>query len=264
MSEVGSNEWGSFRTTLSRSTKWLAEPAMQRHLRPSSFSLKKAVQEGWSVYVVLPPTDIPPFRSWLRLIARIAIEAKVELGTFQRGAQTLFILDEFAALGRFKLIEDSAGFLAGYGMKLLPVIQNIGQVKELYERNWETFLGNAGAIIAFGLNDGDSEKYVSERIGRIILDEYTRSDSHGTGQQGLAGSVNAGVNWSLSRHERHVRLPKQIHDEGARETGRAFVIPASGRAFTVERQNYFSLPDGTYDAPAFINAWEERFATLGE
>lgn len=261
MSEVGSNEWGSFRSTLSRSTKWLAEPSMQKHLSASAFSLRQAVQEGWSIYVVIPPTEVSAFRSWLRLVSRIAIDAKVSLGPYQSGPRTLFMLDEFAALGRFKIIEDSAGFLAGYGMKLMPIIQNIGQIKNLYERNWETFLGNAGAIIAFGLNDAESEKYVADRIGRLIHNETTQSLSSSAGGQLIGGSANAGTNWNTARHERPIRFPNEIHEQGARETGRAFVIPASGRAFTVRRQNYFALPKGTFEPPEFIHRWEEQFSS---
>jgi type IV secretion system protein VirD4 len=262
MSEVGTNEWGSFRSTLSRSTKWLAEPAMQAHLNASSFSLRQAVQDAWSIYVVLQQTEVVAFRSWLRLISRIAIDAKVALGPYQSGPRTLFMLDEFASLGRFKIIEDSAGFLAGYGMKLMPIIQNLGQLQELYARNWETFLGNAGAIIAFGLNDSGSEKYVADRIGRIIQEEYSQSTSAGSSGQMIGGSASTGSNWNKARHERPIRFPNEIHEQGARETGRAFIIPASGRAFTVRRQSYTSLPQGSYDAPEFISRWEERFSSL--
>ncbi|MDO6575530.1 hypothetical protein, partial [Staphylococcus pasteuri_A] len=47
---LGSDEAGSFRTTLSRNLKWLIDLDMQDHLTPSSFSLWKAVQEGWSIF----------------------------------------------------------------------------------------------------------------------------------------------------------------------------------------------------------------------
>lgn len=262
ISEVGANEWGSYRSTLSRSTKWLAEPDMQEHLADGEFSLKKAVQEGWSIYVVLPPTDVPAFRSWLRLITRTAIEAKVAMGVYQDGPRTLFILDEFAALGHLKIIEDSAGFMAGYGMKLVPIIQNVGQLQSLYGRNWETFLGNAGAIIAFGLNDGESEKYIADRLGRVIVSEVSRGNNFGASGQMIGGSVSSGDSWNVSRTERPVRFPNEIHEQGARETMRAFIIPASGRAFTVRRQSYMSLPPGTYETPEFIRGWETRFASL--
>lgn len=260
MGEAGSNEWGSIRTTLSRSLKWLAQPDMQAHLQASEFSLKRAVQDGWSIFVALPPAEIPAFKSWLRFIVRIAIDAKISMGLHRGSHQTLFLLDEFPTLGRFKVIEESAGYLAGYGIKLVPIIQNIGQIKELYARNWETFLGNAGAIIAFGLNDHETERYVSDRFGRTFIAEATQSFSSGSSGQLIGGSVNAGASWGVARQERPVRLPNEIHALGAREQMRAFVIPASGRGFSVRRQSYFDLPKGLFDSPEFITRWEERFA----
>lgn len=262
MGEAGPNEWGSIRTTFSRSLKWLAQPDMQAHIAASGFSLKRAVQSGWSVFVALPPAEIPAFKSWLRLIVRTAIDAKIAMGLHTGGHQTLFLLDEFPTLGRFKVIEESAGYMAGYGMKLVPIIQNIGQVKELYAKNWETFLGNAGAIIAFGLNDHETERYISERLGRVFIHEHTHSQSSGVSGQLIGGSINAGGSWNSARQERPVRLPNEVHAQGAREQMRAFVIPASGRGFTVRRQSYFDLPDGLFDSPAFIARWEERFAAL--
>lgn len=258
MAEVGGDEWGSHRSTLSRNLKWLAEPAMQAHLAPSAFSLQQAVQAGWSIFVALPPEQIAPFKSWLRLIVRGLLDAKMTLGVNQKGPSTLCLLDEFPTLGRFKIIEESAGYMAGYGLKLVPIIQNIGQVQTLYQRNWETFLGNAGAIIAFGLNDHESERYVADRLGKIWTMESTRSSNTGASSQFMGGGTSASVSSSTARHERPVRFANDIHTEGARETMRGFVIPASGSGFTIRRVPYTGFPSGWFDSPDFITAWERR------
>jgi type IV secretion system protein VirD4 len=254
MDELGDDEWGSMRSTLSRNLKWLAEPDMAAHLAPSAFSLRRAVQEGWSIFVALPPEEIGRFRSWLRTIVRMMLDAKMAGGFDQRGIQTLCLLDEFPSLGHFGLIEESAGYMAGYGLKLVPIIQNIGQVQKIYAKNWETFLGNAGAIIAFSLNDLESERYVADRLGRLFVTETSRRSSEVHGNSGGSLSVSS----STGRHERPVRFPNEIHEQGARETGRAFVIPASGKGFTVRRLPYTNYPAGTFDHPEFIAAWEAR------
>lgn len=258
MSEVGGDEWGSFRTTLSRNLKWLADPAMQAHLAPSAFSLRRAVQEGWSVFVALPPELVAPYKSWLRVIVRAMLDAKMSLGIDQKGPPTLCLLDEFPTLGRFKIIEESAGYMAGYGLKLVPIIQNIGQVQALYQRNWETFLGNAGAIVAFGLNDHETEQYISNRLGKVWTSEASRTLSKGHNAEAVRHGMNWSESFSTARHERPVRFPNDIHAEGARETMRGFVIPASGHGFTVRRIEYKTFPAGLYDSPAFITAWEAR------
>ncbi len=255
MEEVGVDEWGSHRTTISRSFKWLAEPEMRDHLEPSEFSLRRAVIDGWSIFVVIPPLRVAANRAWLRLTARIALEAKASLGTNQKGPQTLFFLDEFgSALGHFQLIEDSAGYMAGYGIKLVPIIQNLGQLQELYKKNWETFLGNAGAIVAWGLNDKETESYIADRLGYIMVSEVSMGSSSGWSGGGMQGGASA----NTSRQQRSVRFANELHEQGGRDTMRAFVIPADSRPFTVLRQNYDEIRNERpiFDSPDFISQWE--------
>ncbi|SMP82292.1 Type IV secretory system Conjugative DNA transfer [Novosphingobium panipatense] len=38
----------------------------------------------------------------------------------------LFLLDEFAALGRLEPVERAMGLMAGYGLQLWPILQDIG------------------------------------------------------------------------------------------------------------------------------------------
>lgn len=259
MTEVGDNEWGSFRSTLSRNLKWLADPDMQAHLAPSAFSLRRAVQEGWSVFTSLPPEEIAEYRGWLRVIVRTMLGAKIALGTNQKGPRTLCLLDEFPTLGRFKIIEESAGYMAGYGVKLVPVIQTIGQLQNLYGKNWETFCGNAGAFITFGMNNLTSESYVSDRLGKTWVNESTGSINSGTSSQFMGSGSSMSMSSNIARHARPVRFANDIRVEGARETMRAFVIPASGRGFTIRRLNYDEYPSGTFDHPDFITAWERTY-----
>ena len=250
---LGSDEAGSFRTTLSRNLKWMIDLDIQDHLKPSSFSLYKAVQEGWSVFLVLNPDDIGDFKNWLRMNVQIALSAKMAQKTFQEGLQTLFFLDEFPVLGKFKEIEEKAGYIRGYGVKLVPIIQNIGQLKNLYNKNWETFLGNAAAVIGWGLNDLETEQYFSDRLGKIVIAETSYSASSNI--SGLSGGRSK--NQSTGLRERMVRFSNEVHEQGARETMRAFVIPASGKPFTIERAPYMELEKHKlYDSPDYIRAWE--------
>lgn len=260
LEDAGEEESGSFSTTLSRQLRWIADPRMQAHLRNDGFSLVTAMRENSSVYVCLPPSRIPRMKRWLRVILRVALDAKMSSPFEHKGHQTLFLLDEFSALGHFQIIEDAAAYMAGYGIKLVPVIQNVGQVVKLYEKNWETFLGNAGGIIAWGLNDLETEKYVSDRLGQIRDFERsygasTSRDAHGVTAKGMSDSTNIGL------RERAIRWPNEIHQEGAREHLRAFIIPAAGAPFTVRRVEYMARDgQGLFDSPDHISEWEKRFA----
>ncbi len=257
---VGSDEAGSFKTTLSKNWKWLSEPQMQRQVAVSDVSLKHAVQSGASLYVVVPPNRIADFKCWLRIILQTAFDAKIALGIDQPTQQTLFLIDEFPLLGRVQEIEQSAGFLRGFNCKLVPTIQNIGQIKTLYRDNWETFLGNAGAIIGFSTNDLETEKYLSDRMGKILAWETSFSVNSGASAQGMSGGSSHGKTASQAQRERAVRMPNEIHEQGARHTMRGFVVPADGKPFMVLRQNYDDIQGrGLFDSPQFIANWERRF-----
>lgn len=258
MDDIGGEEWGSFRTTMARKLAWLADEELRSHLGDSEFSLRDVVQSGGSVYIVVDPESMSGVKEWMRVIVRQAIGAKIAMGDKQTGLQTFFMLDEFPLLGHFEVIEESAGYLRGYGAKLMPIIQNIGQVKKHYSNNWETFLGNAGAIVAWGTNDSETEKYLAERLGSKWAWEETYSQSDNVGLDG-GGSGSS----SRAKHQRPLLFANELHALGARETGRAFILPAAGKPFMVERQPYFTAlaGKGLFDSPQFINEWEKKYAT---
>ena len=257
---VGEDEGGSFLSTLSRQLKWIADPRMQTHLSGGAFSLVQAIREQSTIYVCLPPARIPGMKRWLRTIVRIALEAKMDSPFEHSGQQTLFLLDEFYALGHFPLIEEAAAYMAGYGIKLAPVIQNIGQLKKLYGPNWETFLGNAGAVIGWGLNDHETEQYFSDRLGKTMQWEQSFSESRSPSVDGFT-STSKSRSENQALRERSVRWSNEIHFEGARRTMKAFIVTADGRPFIVERVNYMQN-DGAnmFDSPDHIKAWEEQNA----
>lgn len=242
--EVGAEEAGSFFSTTMRQLGWIADPDMQNHLRPSRFSLRQAVLNGASIYIVLPPEQMPDQKRWLRLIINICIHALTTRSVFRLPrARTLFLLDEFPVLERFQIIEKSAGYLAGYGAKIVPVIQNIGQLREHYDRNWETFLGNAGGICAFSLNDYETEEYISQRIGHQKVYNSDRVDNR---------------NWTLHRTMR----PEEVRARTARETMNMVMISAAGGWGEIRLHNYDFLLrkwGPLLDTPEYIEQWEERF-----
>src|SRR5271166_1583076 len=90
-------------------------------------------------------------------------------------APVLFVLDEFPVLGHIEAIEKAAGLMAGFGVKLWVIVQNVGQLKQHYDRSWETFVANSGALTAFGAADQESLEVLSKRLGRMHMAEQVSS-----------------------------------------------------------------------------------------
>jgi type IV secretory pathway TraG/TraD family ATPase VirD4 len=120
---------------------------MQRALSASDFDIRDIKKEAMTVYVVLPPNLLETHSRFMRMFVNLANRGMSQ-GP-KPAHPVLFVLDEFFALGRLALMEKSAGLMAGFGLKLWPIVQNMGQLRHLYPRNWEAFVANAGAVQAF-------------------------------------------------------------------------------------------------------------------
>lgn len=75
-----------------------------------------------------------------------------------------------------KVIERAAGLIAGFGVRLWPVLQDLTQLQRDYEKSWETFLGNAGLTQWFGVNDGTTLDYLSKNLGKTTLETFSQSE----------------------------------------------------------------------------------------
>lgn len=222
--QAGKNASGDIVSTAIMHTKWLDSVAMQKALSASDFSLRDLNRGNTTIYLVLPPQYLEEHARFLRLFVNLSLQAAAEgrKGKFP----TLFLLDEFYALGRLQSLAKSAGLMAGYGVKLWPIIQNIGQLRELYPENWETFLGNAGQWMVFAMNDQTTAKYLSERLGKRINWRRMR------GPEGYEWEVAGAAN---------LRDAHELSKATSRASGNLTVFTESGDAFLLKRVPYDKL-----------------------
>lgn len=188
--DMGENERGSVLSTARRNSKFIDSPWLQTCLSGSGGGnldideLKSAVG-GVTVYLCLPARFIPTHARFLRLMLNLMLYRMEAQGLEQPqcGHPVLFVLDEFAALGWMEVIEKAAGLMAGYGVKLWPILQDLGQLKRHYKDSWETFLANAGILQFFGNADLTTLEWLSKRMGQIELVRETRGTSTATTSQ---------------------------------------------------------------------------------
>ena len=81
--------------------------------------------------------------------------------------QVLMLLDEFPLLGPMPVLADAFAFVAGYGMRLMLVMQSKAQLRDpaLYGPDKAAaILDNCGAEVIFGTKDLGLAKEMSERL----------------------------------------------------------------------------------------------------
>lgn len=169
------NERGSVISTAVEQTAFLDSEQMQTHLQDADLpTLRILKREPTTIYLVLPASRMATHYRWLRTILTLAM-ASLENEPHQLGDDkpVLFILEEFPQLGYMRQIEAAAGLMAGYKVKLWTVLQDLSQLKSQYKDSWETFIGNAGAVQAFGNTDTTTLEYISRALGSLEIQEST-------------------------------------------------------------------------------------------
>jgi type IV secretory pathway TraG/TraD family ATPase VirD4 len=176
-------------------TEFIDSIPMQRQLAESTRGLKlrhlKDDPMGVSLFLSLPQRFMNTHFRWLRMMVSLIItEMEKNPGQPQSGHPILLILDEFAGLKKMDIIENAAAQIAGFGVKMCFIVQQLTQLKNIYKDNWEIFIGNSGAKLFFGIDDQFTREYISKQLGETEVTRTTRNQnqSHGRSQTVTRGS----------------------------------------------------------------------------
>ena len=173
-STIMAKEGNYYISNARKNTNWLDSKAMVEALSTSSFSLADLKNRNTTVFLVLPANYLGQHGRFLRLFVRAGIEAmarETDAGEL-RDKQCLFMLDEFFSLGRIDEIAKASGLMRGYGLQLWPILQDLGQLIDLYGREGsETFFANADLHQFFGNTDPLSLEQISARLGVTDMKE---------------------------------------------------------------------------------------------
>jgi type IV secretion system protein VirD4 len=154
-------------------TQFLDSPALREVLTRSSFRLAEFKgDKRISVFLCLPARHMDTHDRWLRVIINLAVGALEPRRSDVKKkdkAPVLLLLEEFPVLKHMEKLEAAAGQLAGSGVKLWVIVQNLGQLKRHYKEGWETFIANAGVVTAFGNADLETLEYVSRKLGKVAM-----------------------------------------------------------------------------------------------
>ncbi|MFV1504270.1 type IV secretory system conjugative DNA transfer family protein [Phaeobacter sp. JH63H2] len=184
-------EAASVLSNAQRHTHFLDSPRIAKCLARSDFAFSDLRHRTTSVFLVLPPNRMDAYSRWLRLLVSQALQDIARDAERPQSASeghserlktpSLFLLDEFAALGRLEAVERAMGLMAGYGLQLWPILQDMSQLKDLYGERAGTFIANAGVQQVFGVNDFETAKWLSQMIGQETAGFQTDSFKPGDG-----------------------------------------------------------------------------------
>ncbi|NTJ35881.1 type IV secretory system conjugative DNA transfer family protein [Agrobacterium rhizogenes] len=148
-----------------RHTHFLDSPRMTAVLARSDFRFADLKHRNETVFLVLPPDRLSAYSRWLRLLVAQSL-TDMARDPKKPAVPILYLLDEFASLGHLAPVERAMGLMAGYGVQLWPILQDVHQLRATYEKRAGTFLSNAGVLQVFGVNDHESARLISDLLGQ--------------------------------------------------------------------------------------------------
>lgn len=101
-----------------------------------------------------------------------------------------FILDEFANIGQIPDFDKKISTSRSRGISFSVILQNLDQLKGIYEKSYETIIGNCDTHVFLGSNSYETVEYFSKELGEKTISHYSKStnrDNHAI-RQGFSES----------------------------------------------------------------------------
>jgi type IV secretion system protein VirD4 len=80
-----------------------------------------------------------------------------------------FLMDEFANVSLPDDFDKILSVMRSRGVSVSIILQNLAQLKALFEKQWESVVGNCDEFLYLGGNEQSTHKYVSELLGKETL-----------------------------------------------------------------------------------------------
>lgn len=89
--------------------------------------------------------------------------------------QTFFILDEFANIGQVPDFDKKISTSRSRGIQFSVILQNLDQLEAVYEKSYETIIGNCDTHIFLGSNSQKTVEYFSKALGEKTVERESIS-----------------------------------------------------------------------------------------
>ena len=227
------------KTFTSRLDLW-ANPLIDAATSRNDFDFRDLRKRPISIYIGIPPGDLPLLRPLLNLFIEQAIALQTrELHEHnpELRYQLLCLLDETTAPGKIPILSHAISYLPGYNVRLLLVIQAYSQLREVYGPNAaDTMMKSLAARVLYAPKDFPEANEISQELGFTTVKVRSLSkplidifDPKGRRSR----SVN------VSEQKRPLMLPQEVKELGR---DREIVLYEGLRPILGHKNRYYQDP----------------------
>jgi type IV secretory pathway TraG/TraD family ATPase VirD4 len=234
--DLADETYSGVMANLSENTRFLSDPQVKASTATSSFSMDELATRKMTVYVVIPTDRMDTQKTWLRLIVAAAMHSfKRPRKRRESRHRCLFLIDEFAALGRVEDLPGDIATMGGFGVDFALVVQGLDQLKDHYGEARGTILSNCAYKWFCNINDLDSAKYLSDTLGKKTVVTESTSESTSSGDHGGSSSEST----THGETARSLLNPDEILNLG-RDV--AIAVQPNGHPHYLRPVDYWNLP----------------------
>ncbi|MDP4573442.1 ribosomal protein L7/L12 [Pseudomonas sp. LPH60] len=191
-------------------TLW-ASPVIDAATSANDFDLRNVRKKLMSIYLGIPANKLAEAKVILNLFYTQLVNLNTDQllhATPELKFTCLMLDDEFTAPGRIGIIDKSNSYMAGYGLRLLTIIQSPGQLEAEPPRGYgkesaRTFVTNHALQILFTPRDQRDANEYSEMLGYSTA--HSRGKNYGRGATSHSEQVGPG-----SGQKRALMLPQEL------------------------------------------------------
>jgi type IV secretion system protein VirD4 len=194
---------------LAQHTSFLSDPRIKAATGTSSFSMGDLPRKVTTVYLVIPPEKMKTQRTWLRLLISAGMQTYKRSG-LKKPLRCMFLIDEFAALGKLEEMPRDISTMAGYGVDFTLVVQDFKQLKTAYGDAAATIINNCAYKWFCNLDDLESAEYLSKTLGNKTV----QTRGQGTSTNFNPGGGSSGTSTTLGQTGRPLLMPDEILNLG--------------------------------------------------
>jgi type IV secretory pathway TraG/TraD family ATPase VirD4 len=166
LESAGAETAGNVRATGLEQTAWLDIPQLRNIMRTSTFDVWKLKTDNKDIMtLVAPVTSIRgEFSKFFQLITSLTtfvFEAEPK-----KKGQCVFVVDEHPSLNYIPMFETTIAVMRSFGISFVGIAQDIEQLKKVYPKSWEGFIGNADFVWWMATNHDANTQYLSKTLGK--------------------------------------------------------------------------------------------------
>lgn len=165
-------------STLDSELAFLDSERLSRCTNESDFSFANLKEGKTDIFLIIPPERLATYAPVVRLFMGMAM-LEMKRTKEKPAFPVLFMLDEFPALGRMKVIEEEISFLAGYDVRLWMFAQDLQQLASIYGDKVQSIIANCKVKQFFKVADMETAKLVSAMCGNTTVPNISFSSNEG-------------------------------------------------------------------------------------